>query len=140
MTRPYVRCVTAGDRLRFPGTAMKIASADQYVLWHRMVIAEAGDLVRPWESPAPLVAWIDWGNWAVRCSHCRAGLYTHPAWTIACCTDCGAIHRNVVVPANYADIEKVLCERADRTLHTWLPHESIDDLRAQNAQLAAEAA
>jgi len=133
MVAPYVKMATA-EQLRFPNTDVRVSAPDQLLLWQRLQLQAAGDLVHPWPCPDEVSAFITRGWWGVQCPHCQQGCVTHPAWKLAACIECGAILTRVVVPADYRAIEETLLRRPLRETHLWLAHETVDDLRRENAE------
>lgn len=84
------------------------------------------------EDDQPKLARIDWGRWLIDCG-CGAANDTHPDWPLAACAACGAVHRNVIHPENRAEIEGILDLRPKKA-QFWYPHETADQLRAENIQ------
>ena len=78
---------------------------------------------------------VDHGRWIVdcRCGGARLGKPGRFFW----CTDCGnalagGLQLEVVWPADVDAIEQALAGRLVENQH-WFPHETIDDLLAENA-------
>lgn len=76
------------------------------------------------------VAFVSAGSWVIQCE-CGAGNATDPAWGVACCFACGAIHESVIFPDDVKAIEAALLDRAQPMTRHWLPGESAADLRAE---------
>ena len=113
----------------------RVKSAEEYLSRHTQKMnekARRGSQFRVHEDPEPLTAYVNGGNWIVRCS-CGAGNATDPQWRIACCYGCGAIHRTIAFPPSAALSEgvRLLLDRpvANRN---WEPGETVDDLRREN--------
>jgi hypothetical protein len=81
----------------------------------------------------PIEARVDAGTWLVDCE-CGAGNATDPAWGVACCFGCGAIHTTVVFPAprTCEAIERLLVARPKPIDRAWRPGESLVDLMREN--------
>lgn len=82
---------------------------------------------------APVVARIEHGRWIAECP-CRGGMAVDPAWASAFCLACGTEH-TVTFPATgvLKQIEAVLSKRSDELTRNWFPHESVTDLKRENA-------
>ena len=88
------------------------------------------DIREPWEAPAGAVPFVAGGKWIVLCP-CGDAPMASPDWNEARCFECGAVHRGLQWPADRDAIEAVLIVRP-AAVRTWLPTETVDDLRAQN--------
>lgn len=91
-------------------------------------------------EPVPAVA--NHGRWIVRCPDCHGAQLTHPADPRFLCNDCGNVgnaraFRPVAWPKDHEKISALLDERAEEALRSWVPGETVADLRAENAILAA---
>lgn len=110
---------------------------EQYISKHSVWIERRkaeGHRVEPHLSHEPIAASVDrLSGWIVRCD-CGSGNSTDPEWGIACCFDCGAIHTHVTFPDEWREIERLLLLRPKQINRSWEPHESLADLRAQNAE------
>jgi hypothetical protein len=131
MSGPYVRIATAADVFRVGDH--RLTSPEHLIAWQRYVLAQRGDLARQWNCVAPTTAFVYMGNWGTACPHCTQRMYTHPEWRLACCIECGAICRQVIIPADYREIERVLLDRPDRSTQNWSEPERLADLVAENA-------
>ena len=84
----------------------------------------------PWpEAPGAEPFVVD-GKWIVVCA-CGDAPMASPEWDEARCFGCGAIYRGLVWPADRLEIESMLLRRP-AAVRTWLPGETVDDLREQN--------
>lgn len=86
----------------------------------------------PWTCLAPRAVYVAFGKWLLRCV-CGNAPSVDPEWRLACCLECGAVFEQVAVPADYQAIEAVLLLRPAMRNQNWLPTETLDDLRAENA-------
>lgn len=86
----------------------------------------------PWDAPDGQAAFIYGGKWIVSCP-CGEIPIASPDWDEARCFQCGAIYRALTWPTDRAAIEAVLLARPTAATRTWLPHETVADLEAQNA-------
>ena len=85
-------------------------------------------------SPDPIVARINENRWIVDCG-CGSGCYVDlDAGTpvVARCFCCGAIHTQVVLPADRPAIEAVLLKRPRAANRHWQPGETVAALKAEN--------
>lgn len=119
-------------QLRFRDGA-RVATKELYYAWLHHVISDRGNLAESWTTDQPVVAQINHGRWIASCINCDTGMMTHPEWRLACCADCGTIHTNVIVPADYALITAELLKRPKRMNQNWQPHETLEDLQCENA-------
>lgn len=125
----YVAIETAA-MLRF-ADGTPVLTPEAYLGWHRLhVDARAVAVVHG--SDALRVARIDHGRWITDCV-CRAGMYTHPLWKMACCGECGAVYRDVVFPQDWPFIERELLKRQARETQNWFPTETLDMLQRESA-------
>lgn len=106
---------------------------DSYQRWHRHVVTQRYGEV--WISEEAASAAVNHGRWVAACFWCGTGMLTRPDWGIAGCAECGAFYPKgkVRFPTNHAEIQEVLCRRPVRSTQSWLPTESIDDLRRENS-------
>lgn len=112
-----------------------VTSAEDYLAKHAAFLdkkAKTGARFAVHDSAVEVTAWVGFNEWLVQCE-CGAGNATDPAWGLACCYGCGAIHRLVTFPDDPAAIERALAARVKPSDRHWLPTESVDDLLAQNA-------
>ena len=130
MIRPYVR-IAAADLLRF-NDQTRVTDPAAYIGWHRERLAAAGDVARAWRCDLPVDGYISWGWWRANCPNCHAPMITHPVWRLGGCGDCGCLFGKIRIPLDYLTIESVLLLRPVRANHTWLAHETVDDLRREN--------
>jgi len=75
---------------------------------------------------------VNWGRWIVRCPRCPSALavYGEPRYR---CDDCG--HEDLILwPAadTMHGIARLLGMRPDPSTRNWQPHETLDDLLAEN--------
>lgn len=115
-----------------------VRTKDQYASLHAAKIAKRakrGRRVEVHDSPAPLVAYVSANSWVVQCE-CGAGNATDPAWGVAYCFACGAVHRSIVFPDDVAGVEAALLDRGEVMTRHWQPGETADDLRRETAQHA----
>lgn len=89
------------------------------------------------EVAEPIVARVDAGSWLVDCD-CGNGVSTDPEWKMGCCFGCGAVHVNVIFPEDHAEIERLLVARPQKNRH-WVPGETLEQVRADNAANGARA-
>ena len=83
----------------------------------------------------PIVARINENRWIVDCV-CGSGCHVDlDAGTpvVARCFFCGAIHTQVVLPANRTAIEAALLKRPRAATRNWRPDETVAALEAENA-------
>lgn len=117
-------------------------------------VARRGVLIPPIatvaEDAAPALAYVNplpdgSVRWIAECPDCRAAgktaaEYVWLATPLLFCMRCGnaAIDgrwRRVLIPADREEIERLLLVRPDPGDRAWMPNESLDDLREQNASL-----
>jgi hypothetical protein len=96
-----------------------------------------------WEidrSALPLHAWIASSDWVVTCDICREQIVIDYGEDYFCPNCLNAAHNGkarIVIfpePKKRAEIERILLLRLNPSVRTWYPHETIDDLKAQNAE------
>lgn len=131
---PYTRLMTAAD-LRFRDLAL-VTSAAAYLGWHRLHLAEAGAFVTPWACDLSVDARVNHGRWIADCPNCKGGAFTHPAWKLACCGECGCVMRHVQFPDDIQMIEILLLARSTRDVQNWFPSETLADLMRENSEHA----
>lgn len=115
---------------RFPGYARLIGpeqltidgnvvtSAALYLLWHTSIVTGRGG--KPWDTTAPPGRpYVNEGRCLVTCYWCKNGMLTREDWAVAFCGECGARYRGIAFPSNFQDIERLLCQRPDRTTQHW---------------------
>lgn len=88
-------------------------------------------------SPAPVTARVDANTWLIDCE-CGAGNATDPAWGLACCFGCGAVHEAIVFPADVDVIEALLLARPDVPRRGWDVGQSLVDLIRENVSVDAD--
>jgi hypothetical protein len=115
----------------------QVRSADAYRKAHAAAIAKQrrqGARLVVHVDTAPRLARIDFGSWLVDCS-CGAGNATDPEWGIALCFGCGAAHTTIVFPdpAIRLNIEAEMLKREGLRNRFWLPGETVEQLRTENA-------
>ena len=84
----------------------------------------------PHEMSSELHAEINHGCWIVRCP-CGNAPSAHPLWCLACCFECGAVYRHVVVPEDWRATEQVLLCRPLMAQRNWTI-ETLDQLYTEN--------
>lgn len=94
--------------------------------------------IRVHESSLPKAARVNHGNWIFDCE-CGAGVAADPGYSAGYCFGCGAIHTNVVMPAEEErlNIEHVLLARPRTANRNWHPGETLIELLADNGQIGA---
>lgn len=85
----------------------------------------------------PLPARVMHGWWIVDCP-CNGADFVWLDRPLQWCGSCGNAQlggrwRRVAVPENRREIEKALLARPDPATRNWFPHETVEDLRAENA-------
>jgi hypothetical protein len=123
----YVGLIGA-EALRF-ADGSRVVDEATYLAWQLLQMDPA--YVRRSLSDTPIPAVVNWGSWIVRCP-CGAGAKTAPTIRIACCTECGTVHRRVTFPADVDAIAAALLARPTRPTQNWEPHETIADLVREN--------
>ena len=113
-----------------------VKTPEDYLLRHRKKLAERhalGERYGVHDSPIVLHARVDGNEWIVQCE-CGAGNAIDPSWdpVFACCFGCGAIHRSILLPKRWDAIEQELLKRPQPSTRFWFPHETVDDLIAEN--------
>jgi hypothetical protein len=133
MPHPYDRLTT----LATPAEGMGLKTPEAYEQAHRVQMTtlqqkfpELG-FQMPWLAPDGAIAWAAGGKWIVTCS-CGDCPMASPRWNEARCFSCGAIYRGIVWPTDRAAIESALARRP-AAFRAWLPGETADDLRVENA-------
>lgn len=110
-------------------------SAGYEVLQARAIgrLRARGSQVKLHIDDTPVVARVDDNRWLVDCQ-CGASNNVDFDQSLARCYDCGAIHTQIVVPdaPTKAAIERELLKRPLTSNRFWFPHETVDDLVAQN--------
>lgn len=134
MNHPY----DSLKQLARPQQALGVSSATLYAERQARVLADMkaafpmlsiGD---PWNAPDGAIAWAAGGKWIVTCI-CGDAPIASPEWDIARCLACGAVYRNILWPEDREALENVLCVRPSFQ-RTWRPPQTLDDLRAENAE------
>lgn len=79
--------------------------------------------------------YVNGWKWCIVCAGCA----NRPAvgWGIACCLECGARYEGLELPVDAVEIERLLARRPKISQRSWLPNETLDDLRAQNQSIGA---
>ena len=126
----YLKIEDASSLL-FSDAKTRVASPALYLGWQAEQIETRG-IARVWRAADRLEARVNHGRWITDCLACASGVYTHPAWRLACCANCGAIYNDVEVPANIAEITRLLLERPRRETQNW-DGEALWRLRGENA-------
>lgn len=95
----------------------------------------------PAEDVEPLEAFVNAGRWSIKCPECGGGEYAwEEGWVM--CFSCfneklGHRIRPVKFPAERPEIEEILISRP-LSARNWNPGESLDFLREENEEHAAE--
>lgn len=84
------------------------------------------------DAPTGAVPLVTGGKWVVICE-CGDAPMASPEWDEARCFACGAVYRSLAWPPDRKAIEHELVARPSALVRAWLPNESVDDLRQQNA-------
>lgn len=118
-----------------------VRTAEEYRLAQMAWLARraaAGGRAVVHDSPGALAARIDANTWLVDCE-CGAGNATDPAWGVAYCFGCGAVHRTIVFPdpSVRAAIEATLIARATPFDRSWRPGEPVAALAEENRSIGA---
>lgn len=100
------------------------------------------DWPTPWVSSVHPPVFVSGGMWQVRCATpgCGNAPMVSPEWRVALCWDCGAVYEGLAIPADAAEIERVLVLRQHLGWRNWNwpmldGSESVDVLRAQNLEM-----
>ncbi len=122
--------------MQTPKDVHNVNSAAEYLAWFRKFLAgkrAAGASVVEFESSVQLVAYVNHGRWIVDCE-CGAGNSVDPSWSVACCVGCGAIHRDLVFPADVSAVETCLTQRAFHVNRNFDPRrgEDVATIRREN--------
>jgi len=85
----------------------------------------------------PLMARVEHGRWIVDCPDCKGAGFAWEDERLFMCQSCwnaavGGAWRPITFPAEREAIEAVLLARPLHTNRNWFPHETVDDLRAEN--------
>lgn len=88
---------------------------------------------KPWAADGELIARVDHNRWLANCGCCDAGIALTPGWNEGRCFECGAVYRRVRFPGYPEAIARALAPRPLRN-RNWLPHETLDVLRAENIE------
>lgn len=91
-----------------------------------------------WETRGVVYAYVNRSSWAVNCPFCRDALVAQPGEPFYC-RNClmqanGGYAREVYFPDERAEIERILLLRANPDTRNWAPHETVDDLKAENLE------
>ena len=84
-------------------------------------------------SDARLEPYVNVGRWVADCP-CGAGVALTPGDGRAWCFQCGAVFSAVAWPKNAATIDRLLSARPVERNRNWRASETVEDLRAQNAE------
>lgn len=109
-----------------------VRTLEEYRLWQGHLVTKRGG--NPWESPAPVEAYVNHGRWVADCRWCGTGMFTRPDWAVAYCAECGAKYDRgkVKFPPTHEEIAKLLCRRVRRDQQNWKATQSVEDLCAEN--------
>lgn len=125
-----------------------VTTPEDYSAKHAAFIAKKaaqGQRFAVHEVSTPMTARVDANTWLIDCD-CGAGNATDPDWGVACCFGCGAIHTQVIFPADADLIAAVLTVRPRVLGRGWEPagyrgrerDQTVDDLLAENASLGLD--
>lgn len=96
------------------------------------------------EDVPPVVARVAHGHWVADCECGGAEMvWLGDQPRLLFCGSClnrrvaRGLWRRIALPEDVAPIERLLLARGDPTLMNWTPAESVADLEAENAELAA---
>jgi hypothetical protein len=116
------------------GRDILLRSADDYRLWHQLIVVTKQGKV--WQSPEPVLVYVNYGKWVANCYWCKSGMLTRPDWAFAGCTECGAYYEGelLVFPTDPRIVEALLARPARDTQH-WDHLQSADDLIYENKEI-----
>jgi len=100
----------------------------------RQLLAKGEPLVSDWAPKGTVQAEINYGRWIIKCPRCPNAEAADPEWPLFVCTDCGQGPDGAIFPKDKAGIEAVLLLRPRPQNRTWLPHETLADLKQQNKE------
>ena len=86
----------------------------------------------PWEATECPVPFVLGGKWVVVCP-CGDAPMASPEWDEARCFQCGAMYHGLAWPPDRVTLEALLVARPAAAVRAWLPHETLDELRGENA-------
>lgn len=105
------------------------------------IARRAGVYVKPADQVADkrIRAYVNHGRWMVRCEECNSCQVVWPDDPVYLCAGCwnvtvGGKWRPVVFPAERAEIDAILSARPEERTRNWELHETVDELRQQNAE------
>ena len=112
---------------------------------HRPMVERAtlsGVRLRPFADSLednPVLAEVRWNTWIACCPDCRGAEFVWLDNLLFMCNSCwngaiGGMWRRVILPPNVAEIEAALMRRPAPENRNWLPHETVEELLAQNAE------
>lgn len=118
----------------------RVSSLQEYQAKHRAAMAAAsrsGSRHGIHLSPVVVKARVFANSWVADCE-CGNGMAIEPRWEpLALCFACGAVHRSVLIPAEWEAIDTALLVRLHPHRRHWIPGETVDDLIRENGQLDA---
>ena len=107
-----------------------------------MLVGKGFRAVQDWTPLDTAVsARVHRGAWIADCplSLCQGAQYADPDWPFFVCTSgCGTGPYPVRFPSEREEIEAELVKRPVLATRGWFPHETVADLRRENAAHAAE--
>ena len=80
---------------------------------------------------AKVKAFVNHGRWIAQCPGCNSAVVQPAGDKKYACSECGATH-SVSWPKTSSEINTILAPRPLLN-QNWLPGETLDDLRAENA-------
>lgn len=91
------------------------------------------------KSLPPYFAFVEHSTWVWQCPDCEHLWWAEPGFPRAWCPNClnvgsAGFSRLVLFPKERGKIERALKYRAEPKTRNWLPHETVDDLIAENIQ------
>lgn len=101
----------------------------------------------PWRDPwnwtgRPPTAILTHGYWKIvpcLADECLNAPVVDPAWRLACCLECGAIYRGVILPAGWDAIEEELLKRPRMATRNWVPGETVSSLARERLRHVGQA-
>jgi hypothetical protein len=131
-----MKILTANDQsiVKKIGGYRRYIEAKLYERWSEMPPMNFWRVER---DAKPLQAVVMRSNWAVRCDVCNDIFVAEPGEPFHC-PNCNAAARPVTFPKNRTAIEAELLKRPDPLTRAWLPGETVDDLKRQNAEHGIE--
>lgn len=126
---------TASDTDRLLVKAAIVKRDDPFMgLGEAARIVEAGRVVETGRNKKLAIAYINESKWVADCPSewCRGAELIAPGHDMLC-ADCGMVSK-VKWPKDRVEIERLLNLRPDPFRRNWLPHETVNDLLAENIE------